>query len=124
MLLGLKRPVDGGNRLVEPRGPIDDEELGTPEPTLDEIASKLGLSVPTVLHNVRELRQATGRPVIVGFGISTPEHVRMVCSVADGAIIGSALVRRIMQAEDAGQGPDAIVETAASAVREWMTGLP
>lgn len=79
---------------------------------------------PELVTNVRELRQATGRPVIVGFGISTPEHVRMVCSVADGAIIGSALVRRIMQAEDAGQGPDAIVETAASAVREWMTGLP
>lgn len=79
---------------------------------------------PELVTNVRELRQAAGRPVIVGFGISTPEHVRLVCSVADGAIIGSALVRRIMQAEDAGQKPDQIVQTAAQAVREWMTGLP
>lgn len=78
---------------------------------------------PELVTNVRELREATGRPVIVGFGISTPEHVRMVCSVADGAIIGSALVRRIIQAEDAGQGPDGIVRVASAAVREWMTGL-
>jgi len=60
---------------------------------------------------------------VVGFGISTAEHVRSVCSVADGAIIGSALVRRIMQAEDARATSDAIVQTAADAVREWMTGL-
>ncbi|MEP0844061.1 MAG: tryptophan synthase subunit alpha [Phycisphaerae bacterium] len=79
---------------------------------------------PALVADVRELRQVGGRPVIVGFGISTAEHVRVVCSVADGAIIGSALVRRIMQAEDAGQSREAIVETAAAAVREWMTGLP
>lgn len=78
---------------------------------------------PDLVTNVRELRQTSGRPVIVGFGISTAEHVRLVCSVADGAIIGSALVRRIMQAEDAGQGPDAIVQTAVEAVRAWMGGL-
>jgi tryptophan synthase alpha chain len=78
---------------------------------------------PELVTNVRELRAATGRPVIVGFGISTAEQVRLVCSVADGAIIGSALVRRIMQAEDAGKSADAIVETAAAAVKEWMTGL-
>lgn len=79
---------------------------------------------PELADNVSDLRQVSGRPVVVGFGISTADHVRSVCSVADGAIIGSALVRRIMQAEDAGATPDAIVQTAADAVREWMTGLP
>lgn len=79
---------------------------------------------PELVTNVRELRESTGKPVVVGFGISTPEHVRRVCSVADGAIIGSALVRRMMEAEDQGQGPDGIVKTATTAVREWMTGLP
>jgi tryptophan synthase alpha chain len=78
---------------------------------------------PELVTNVRELRSASGKPVIVGFGISTAEQVRLVCSEADGAIIGSALVRRIMQAQDNGANPDAIVQLAADAVREWMTGL-
>lgn len=79
---------------------------------------------PDLVTNVRELRRSSGRPVVVGFGISTAEHVRLVCSEADGVIIGSALVRRMMQAEDSGASRDAIVRTAAEAVREWMTGLP
>ncbi|MBW8886388.1 MAG: tryptophan synthase subunit alpha [Fibrobacteres bacterium] len=36
-------------------------------------------------------------PVVVGFGISTPAHVRTVCRLADGAVVGSALVRRTME---------------------------
>jgi tryptophan synthase alpha chain len=38
------------------------------------------------------VRQQTDKPLCVGFGISTPEHVRQVISMADGAVIGSALV--------------------------------
>jgi tryptophan synthase alpha chain len=38
-------------------------------------------------------------PVVVGFGISTPEHVRTVCRLTDGAVVGSALVRRTLEAK-------------------------
>ena len=38
------------------------------------------------------IKQATDKPVCVGFGISQPEHVRQVIQNADGAVIGSALV--------------------------------
>jgi len=79
---------------------------------------------PELAANVHELREVSGRPVVVGFGISTAEHVRLVCSEADGAIVGSALVRRIMEAQDAGGDTDAIIHTVTEAVREWMTGLP
>lgn len=41
---------------------------------------------------VRKVKTLTDKPVCVGFGISKPEHVRMVCEVADGAVVGSALV--------------------------------
>ncbi|HSW45139.1 MAG TPA: tryptophan synthase subunit alpha [Phycisphaerae bacterium] len=78
---------------------------------------------PDLVANVRELKAAAGKPVVVGFGISNADHVRLVCSVADGTIIGSALVRRIMEAQDRGADGEAIVKTASDAVREWMTGL-
>jgi len=79
---------------------------------------------PELVDNVRALRRIAGRPVVVGFGISTADHVRMVCTEADGAIIGSALVRRIMAATDAGAKAEDVVRTAVEAVCEWMTGLP
>jgi tryptophan synthase alpha chain len=44
---------------------------------------------------VGELRKHTSVPVCVGFGISSPEMVKTVCQVADGAIVGSAIVHRI-----------------------------
>jgi tryptophan synthase alpha chain len=47
---------------------------------------------------VERVRGATGLPVLVGFGISTPEQVRRVVAAgADGAICGSAFVRRIAE---------------------------
>ncbi len=46
---------------------------------------------------VRRVRGHTQTPVAVGFGISGPEHVRSVCAVADGAIVGSAVVRAIAE---------------------------
>lgn len=41
------------------------------------------------------LRQHTSAPIAVGFGISTPEHVKAVWQIADGAVVGSAIVREI-----------------------------
>jgi len=52
----------------------------------------------TVVENVAWLRQQTDLPICVGFGVSRPEHARMVAQVADGVIVGSAFVRRISEA--------------------------
>jgi tryptophan synthase alpha chain len=49
--------------------------------------------------NVAWLRQQTELPICIGFGISSPEHVRLLAPVADGLIVGSAVVRRIAQAD-------------------------
>ena len=48
---------------------------------------------------VKRLRTFTQTPVAVGFGISTPAHVRAVGAFADAAIIGSALVALIEQSD-------------------------
>jgi len=45
--------------------------------------------------NVRTARKASKLPVAVGFGISTPEQVARVARLADGVVVGSAIVSRI-----------------------------
>lgn len=78
---------------------------------------------PALPEEVAALRRIGGLPVCVGFGISTAQHVRQVCSFADGAIVGSAIVRRIGEGVDAGLTGDALVERTADFVAELMTGV-
>jgi len=51
-----------------------------------------------LIDNLRWLRGETDLPICVGFGISQPEHVRTLAPVADGLIVGSAVVRRVAEA--------------------------
>lgn len=46
-------------------------------------------------RDVRALRKRTRLPICVGFGISRPDQARRVCQVADGVIVGSALIDAI-----------------------------
>jgi tryptophan synthase alpha chain len=55
---------------------------------------------PQLVDNVGWLRTQTDLPICIGFGISTPEHVKLLAPVADGLIVGSAIVRRIASATD------------------------
>ena len=50
------------------------------------------------------IHRHTDKPVAVGFGISTPEQARQVAGLAEGVVVGSAIVRVVAQA---GEGPDA-----------------
>jgi tryptophan synthase alpha chain len=72
-----------------------------------EIRSELSVEVTA-------LRDRIGLPVAVGFGISTPEHARLVASVADGVVVGSALVRTLEE-----EGVDGAMRFLAS-LREGM----
>ena len=53
-------------------------------------------SLPKSLRaKVRQARAMTDKPVCVGFGISRPEQVREVAGIADGVIVGSAIIKEI-----------------------------
>lgn len=77
---------------------------------------------PEVIDNVAWLRRQTPLPICIGFGISRPEHVRMLADVADGLIVGSAIVRRMA---DAAERPRAQVLAEIEAyVGELLAALP
>lgn len=48
-----------------------------------------------VAPEVARIKAATDLPVIVGFGIRTPETAQDIASVADGAVVGSAIVKQV-----------------------------
>jgi tryptophan synthase alpha chain len=48
-----------------------------------------------VAPDVARIKRATDLPVVVGFGIRSPETARAIAGVADGAVVGSAIVRMI-----------------------------
>src|SRR6266498_109985 len=52
---------------------------------------------------VQEIRRYTKTPVAVGFGIKTPDDAREVAKIADGAIVGSALVKIIAEGGNASE---------------------
>lgn len=63
----------------------------------------------------RRLKAATDKPVLIGVGVSTPAQAAEAVVDADGVIVGSALVRRLLE----GAGPDG----AADFVAELRAGL-
>lgn len=60
----------------------------------------------SALEIARRCKDVTDRPVLVGIGISTPAQAVEVCEVADGVVVGSAVVRRMVETGS----PDAVAE--------------
>ena len=52
------------------------------------------------------LKAVTDKPVLVGVGVGTPEQAVTVSSIADGVVVGSAIVRRMLD----GAGPEGVAE--------------
>jgi tryptophan synthase alpha chain len=48
-----------------------------------------------------KVREITGRPTVVGFGIDSAERARVAATGADGVVVGSAIVRRIEEGTSA-----------------------
>lgn len=106
--------------------------LVAPTSTAERIARVAPLSAPFVYYismtgvtgaaaraavapeRLDEIRRATGAPVAVGFGIRTPAQAAAMAQVADGVVVGSALVDRIAAGDAAG---------APARVGELIAGL-
>lgn len=52
---------------------------------------------PDLKQNIKVIKRCTRKPLCVGFGISKPEHLREVFKIADGAIVGSAVIKVIKE---------------------------
>jgi tryptophan synthase alpha chain len=48
------------------------------------------------LETARRLKAVTDKPVIIGIGVSTPEQAVEACTVADGVVVASAIMRRLL----------------------------
>jgi len=76
--------------------------------------------LPDISERVRSIREKSKTPIVCGFGISNADQVSAVVKHADGAIVGSALVKAIIAAH--GSGKDYAVE-AEHFVHELAMGL-
>lgn len=65
--------------------------------------------------NVRAIRAVSKVPTCIGFGISKPEHMARLKGISDGAIVGTAVVRRMR--DHAAQGPAAVATAVADYCR-------
>jgi tryptophan synthase alpha chain len=71
----------------------------------------------TILPTITSVREFTGLPIAVGFGISCPDHVKAVWNIADGAVVGSAIVAQIEKEA----GSDDLARRTGDFCR-WLTG--
>lgn len=76
---------------------------------------------PELVENVGWLRTQTDLPICIGFGISKPDHVRLLAPVADGLIVGSAIVRRIATAAE--QPREKVLRDVGDYVAELLVAL-
>jgi tryptophan synthase alpha chain len=65
------------------------------------------------------VRDLTGKPTVVGFGIDSPERARIAAREADGVVVGTAIVRRIEE----GENPAARVESVRSFVASLRSAV-
>ncbi|TNE67188.1 MAG: tryptophan synthase subunit alpha [Alphaproteobacteria bacterium] len=73
---------------------------------------------------VKRIKAKTSLPVAVGFGIRTPEQAGSVASVADAAVVGSAIVQMIADGlDEEGNAKDGMVEQVLDFTRKLAEGV-
>ena len=75
---------------------------------------------PDLVDRVSWLRERTPLPICIGFGVSKPEHVKLLAPVSDGLIVGSAIVRLMEQATQSESAAIASIETLVKSLLKAM----
>jgi tryptophan synthase alpha chain len=68
-----------------------------------------------VAPEVARIKASTDLPVIVGFGINTPDSAKAIAGVADGCVVGSAIVKEISSGKSVADVLDFVAKLAAGA---------
>jgi tryptophan synthase alpha chain len=71
---------------------------------------------PELISNVRSIKLLSDKPVAVGFGISGAKQARRVASIADGAIVGSAIINASSDEKRGSAGLTVLVRKIAGAI--------
>jgi len=73
---------------------------------------------------VKRLKNHTHLPVVVGFGVTTPEQAAAICTQADGVVVGTALVNALMRTlTKDNMGNTTTVDSVLSLVRDLKQGI-
>src|SRR5919106_1794034 len=97
----VREMVRRGGDLIEIGVPFSDPLADGPiVQRASQRALRGGTTLRTILQAASELRRDVDVPIVVGFGVSTPEHVRLVAELADGVVVASAILKLIEDLRD------------------------
>jgi tryptophan synthase alpha chain len=123
-LAGLSAPGIEVSLLASPATPDDRlAEIGQRSQGFVYAVSVMGTTgerdrlAPSAAALAARVKKVTDLPVLLGFGITTPEQAAQAAAVADGVVVGAAVMRRILD----GAGPAEIGAFVAS-LRAALTG--
>ncbi|MFK3974175.1 tryptophan synthase subunit alpha [Pseudomonas sp. NPDC087358] len=141
-LIVVDLPPEHNNELCDPAQDAGIDFIRLTTPTTDDVrlptvlngssgfvyyvsvAGVTGAGAATIEHvkeAVARLRRHTDLPISVGFGIRTPEQAAAIARVADGVVVGSALIDQIASAETAEQAVSGVLKLC-SALSEGVRG--
>lgn len=97
------------------------EAVAAAEPAFIYAIAEIGVTGERVeassntVELAERIRSVSSAPIVFGVGISTPDHAARAAAVGDGVIVGTAIVRRVIEAADA--------DAAAAELRTAVAGL-
>lgn len=80
--------------------------------------------IARVHENIARIKRQTSLPLVVGFGVKEAEQVREIVKGADGAVVGSAIIREIeANLDDEGQAKPELIEKVVNLVSSLAEGV-
>ncbi len=134
-LIVVDIPPEHNSELCDPAQAADIDFIRLTTPTTDDkrlpkvldgssgfvyyvsVAGVTGAGAATLEHveqAVARLRRHTDLPISIGFGIRTPEQAAAIARLADGVVVGSALIDHIANAESPAQAVDGVLSLCSA----------